>query len=89
VNAERNKFKHTRRMFDTSGEDYEVLLRKDVFPHDWFDSLEKLSETKPPPKEAFHSMLHGCDISNEVYERAQNLWKHFEMKIMRDFHNLY
>ena len=31
--------------------------RKGIFPHEWFDSIDKLHETTLPPKEAFYSKL--------------------------------
>jgi len=65
------------------------MLRKGVFPNDWFDSFGKLSETNLPAKYVFHSMLNDCDISDEDYEHAQKIWKHFEMQKVRDDHNLY
>ena len=52
ANLNPEQLKHTREEF---GEDCELLLRKGVFPSDWFDSFEKLNETKLPPKEAFYS----------------------------------
>ena len=47
-NLEPNQFKHMREKF---GDKCDLLLRKGVFPYDWFDSFEKLNETKLPPKE--------------------------------------
>ena len=60
-----------------------------IFPYDRFGSFEKMSETKLSEKEEFHSMLSGCDISSEDYERAQKVWKYFNMKDVRDAHDLY
>ena len=34
-----------------SGEKRDLLLRKGVYPYDWVDSIDKLSETQLPPKE--------------------------------------
>ena len=39
------------------GEQFELLMKKGVFPYDWFDSFEKLNATELPPKEAFYSKL--------------------------------
>jgi len=46
-NLEPNKFMQTRQTF---GDDCKLLLRKGVFPYDWFDSFEKLSEKQLPPQ---------------------------------------
>ena len=52
-------------------------------------SLEKLKETKLPPKEAFYSRLNDESISDENYAYAQKVWEAFEMKNIEDYHNLY
>jgi len=60
-NLKPEKFQQTRRTF---GSDCELLVRKGVFPYDWFDSLEKLCERKLPPKEEFYSKLNDCNITD-------------------------
>ena len=70
-------------------DDCKLLLQKGVFPCDWFDSFEKLSEKQLPPQEAFHSKLNGCDITDEDYEHAKKVWKHFRMKRFCEYHDLY
>jgi len=69
--------------------DIELLVRKGVFPYDWFDSPEKLSERNLPTKEAFYSKLNDCDITDEDFEHAQKVWKHFKMTTFREYHDLY
>ena len=53
------------------------------------DSLEKLKETKLPPREAFYSRLNDEGISNEDYAHARKVWETFEMKNLKDYHNFY
>ena len=67
----------------------QLLLRKGVYPYDYVNSLEKLQETSLPPKEAFYSKLNEEDILDEDYQHAQNVWTTFEMKTMREYHDLY
>ena len=67
----------------------QLLLRKGVYPYDYVNSLEKLQESSFPPKEAFYSKLNEEDISDEDYQHAQNVWTTFEMKTMREYHDLY
>ena len=50
---------------------------------------ERLEETQLPPREAFYSRLNGVNISNEDYVHAKKVWETFEMKNLRDYHNLY
>ena len=70
-------------------EERKLLERKGVFPYDWFDSLEKLEEERLPPIDEFYSKLNNENISEEDYQHAKNVWKKFNMKNMRDYHNLY
>ena len=86
-NLSEDDFKNTERYFDKK--QMELLKRKGVYPYEWLDSVERLNETQLPSKDAFFSKLSSQGISNEDYEHAQNVWNTFEMKSMRDYHNLY
>ena len=66
-----------------------LLTRKGVYPYDYVSSLDKLSETKLPPKEEFYSKLNDEDITDEDYQHAINVWNTFGCKTLRDYHNLY
>ncbi|XP_072019741.1 uncharacterized protein [Amphiura filiformis] len=70
-------------------EQLQLLLRKGVYPYDHVNSLEKLQETSLPPKDTFYSKLNEEHISDEDYEHAQKVWNTFEMKTMREYHDLY
>ena len=72
-----------------SGDKFNLLARKGVYPYEYMDSLEKLKETALPPKEAFYSRLNDGGISDEDYAHAQNVWKTFKMKYFKDYHELY
>ena len=66
-----------------------LLTRKGVYPYDYISSLDKLSETKLPPKSEFYSKLYDEDISDEDYQHALKVWKTFSCKTLRDYHDLY
>ena len=66
-----------------------MLLRKGVFPHDWFNSLEKLDETQLLPKEAFYSKLNNSDITDNDFEHALKVWDNFKIKTFREYNDLY
>ena len=72
-----------------SGNKFNLLARKGVYPYEYTDSLEKLKETALPPKEAFYSRLNDGGISDEDYAHPQNVWKTFKMKYFKDYHELY
>ena len=86
-NLPKESFKNLKEFYE--GDELKLLLRKGVFPYDWFDNFGKLSSTSLPPKESFHSILNDSGISEEDYQHAQNVWKTFNMKTMRDYHDLY
>jgi len=66
-----------------------MLLRKGVFPYDWFNPLEKLDEKQLPPKEAFHSKLNNSNITDDDFEHARKVWDNFKIKTFREYHDLY
>ncbi len=72
-----------------SSESLELLKRKGVFPYEYMTDFSKLSKTSLPPKNAFYSQLTDSHISDEDYEHAQKVWKTFNCKTMRDYHDLY
>ena len=77
---------HTKTRFQ---EKTPLCLRKGVYPYDYMNSPEKLSETQLPPKSAFYSKLNKKDITDEDYSHAQEVWKEFKMTTMKDYHDLY
>ena len=72
-----------------SGDKFNLLTSKGVYPYEYMDSLEKLKETKLPPKESFYSRLNDGDISDEDYAHAQKVWRTFKMEYFKDYHELY
>ena len=86
-NLPKDAFKNVKRYY--KGDKLSLLTRKGVYPYEYMNSLEKLKETKLPPKEAFYSRLNDEGISDEDYVHAQKVWETFEMKNLEDYHNLY
>ena len=85
-NLKPEDFLNTKKIFEKN---VDLLTRKGVYPYDYVSSLEKLSETRLPPKEEFYSQLNDEDISDEDYKHAINVWNTFDCKTIRDYHNLY
>lgn len=83
-----DKFKHFNKYF-TNAIQRDLLLRKGIFPYDYFDSKLKFNETCLPPKETFYNKLKEEAITDEDYEHAQKVWNIFEMKCFADYHDLY
>ena len=86
-NLHKDQCKNLNRAY--SGKQLDLLLRKGVYPYEYIDSIDRLSETELPPKSAFYSKLNDSDISDEDYEHAQAVWKEFGFKTLREYHDLY
>ncbi|XP_070158058.1 uncharacterized protein [Polyergus mexicanus] len=74
---------------DLDDVDFELLARKDVFPYEYIDNVDKLLETRLPPREAFHNSLTGNAISENDYARAIRVWERFRVETMDDYSDLY
>ena len=72
-----------------SSEQFDLVRRKGVYPYDYMDGLSKFHDTELPPKELFYSELNHSHISDEDYEHARKVWNLFQMKTIRDYHDLY
>ena len=49
---------------------------------------EKFKE-ELPSKEKFYSSLANRKINDKEYEHVLNVWNKFEMKTMKDYHDVY
>ena len=86
-NLTKEDFHNTKHVMKDTNID--LITRKGIYPYDYVSSLDKLSETSLPPKEAFYSQLYNENISDEDYQHAVNVWNTFGCKTIRDYHNLY
>ena len=62
----------------------DFCLKKGIFPYEYIDSIEKLSENKLPPKEKFYSSLTEKGVSIEDYKHAKDFWKLFKCESLWD-----
>ena len=63
----------------------DFCLKKGIFPYEYIDSIEKLSENKLPPKEKFYSSLTEKGVSIEDYNHAKDFWKLFKCESLWDY----
>ena len=66
-----------------------LLLRRGVFPCDYFDHPDKLNQSNLPSKEQFYSKLTMSQITYNDYAHAKNVWREFNCKIFRHHHDVY
>ena len=69
--------------------DNHLIIKKGVYPYDYFDSWDRFNEDKLPPKSDFYSVLTGAGITDEDYLHAQTVWDTFGCKTLGDYHDLY
>ena len=70
-----------------NNEQLSLLLRKDVYPYDYVDSMKKIyeaSQEKPIPKDAY-SKLRDQGITDEDYQHAQTVWQEFNIQSMKNY----
>ena len=70
-------------------EQTELIKQKGFYPYEYMDSEEKFNVKELPPRKAFYSKLSGKGITEKDYRHAWNVWNTFNMKIFKDYHELY
>ena len=58
-----------------------------AYTYEYMNNFEKFNE-QLPKKEVFYSLLTGKKLVTD-YQHARKVWNKFEMKMMKDYHNLY
>ena len=72
-----------------SAEEFDLLTRKDVFPYEYIDCVEKLQDTRLPSRELFSSSLTGNTVSESDYAQAVNIWQRFSIRTLGEYSDLY
>lgn len=68
---------------------FKLLLRKGVFPYDYFTSLSQLESTDLIAKSEFYSVLKEEHISDDNYEHYLNVMKTLNLRTFGDYYNIY
>ena len=66
-----------------------LLTEKGVHPYGYCNDFKKINDTELPDKKHFYSRLSEEDISDADYKRANLIWKHFNIKNLGEYHDLY
>ena len=53
------------------------------------NAFEKFNDVQLPSKEQFYSRLNEEDITLDDYKKAEQIWKHFDIQSMGEYHDLY
>ena len=85
-----NHFKHTQsNPYIKNKTDLDLLTDRGVYPYDYMNSFDKSDETKLPSKKYFYSQLSEQHFIDKDDARANIIWKHFELKNIGEYHDLY
>ena len=66
----------------------DLVTQKGFYSYEYMNDFEKFKE-EFPSKVKLYSSLTGRKITDKEYEHILNVWKNFEMKTMKDYHDLY
>lgn len=72
-----------------SGEKFELLRQKGVFPYNYVTSYEKLKTVALPSKNDFYDVITDTMISDEDYCRAERAWDIFQCKSLGNYSDIY
>ncbi len=82
-----SKFEHMTDYF--GDEKIKLLLRKQVYLYEYFDSESKFTEKQLPPTESYCSSLSGECITEEDYAHALTVWRELGLQNLGQYHDLY
>ena len=85
-NLNEDDFKYLNQEFDNSILD--LVKQKGFYPYKCMNDFEKFKE-ELPSKGKFYSSLTNRKITDKEYENVLNEWNKFEIKTVKDFHDLY
>ena len=85
-NLGKDGFKYLSQEFDNNVLD--LVKQKGFYLYEYMSDLKMFKE-KLPSEEKFYSSLTGKKVSDKEYERFFKVWNKFEMKKMKDYHDLY
>ena len=82
-------FKYTFKPCNNVADNFFLFLRKGVYPYGYIDEWEKLNDISLPEKGDFYSNLNMENFTDSNYKHAKRVCKDFEIKYLREYHNLY
>ena len=80
------KFPNTYQLCNKDLNEFELLLRKCVYPYEYMDSWKRFKEESLPDKEYFQSELNKQHATEEDYAHAQKVWNTLNIKNLGGYH---
>ena len=82
-------FPRTYKLCNKSTKKFILLLKKGIYPYEYMDSIERFDEKELPAIEKFYSKLQVKHISENDSKCAKKVWDAFNLKTLRNYHDLY
>ena len=84
---EKDQFVSMKRTFSQT--EIQKLMRKQVYPYDYMSTWERFEEKRLPKQEDFYNILTKSNLSDDDYQHANDLWNHFNIQNLGEYHDLY
>jgi alkyl hydroperoxide reductase subunit AhpC len=84
----RKVFKNTSKHF-TNDDQFIMMTEKGVYPYDYINTFDRMTENNLPPIQKFYSKLNNSRCSKEDYMTAKKVWGTFNCQTFLDYHNIY
>ena len=66
-----------------------LVIQKVFYPYEYMSEFEKFKEKLSSKEKFFGSFKSKKKISDKEYQHVLKVWNKFEMKTMKDYHDLY
>ncbi|WP_219823744.1 hypothetical protein, partial [Enterobacter cloacae complex sp. 2DZ2F20B] len=70
-------------------EKFNLLIRKGVFPYDYITEMSVLDQSYLPSRDKYFNKLYECDVSENDYVHAMNVWNVFKCNTLGEYSDLY
>lgn len=70
-------------------ENFEKIIRKGIFPYTYFTGSEVFADRELPDRKYFFNDLQQKELPEEDYQKAQELWRLFQIENFGEYHDLY
>ena len=80
-----DKFSHTARHYPDS----DLVFANGNYPYEYMGGRDNFLLTELPPIDTFYISLSEETITPEEYERAQKVWREFNIENMQQYHDLH
>ena len=86
-NLSNKDFKYLSEEF--TGEKLKLVKKKGIYPYEYMNFFKKFRENKLPDIHKFFSSLKDCGINGQEYQRADTVWKVFEIKNFGEYYDFH